>query len=98
MSDLIKLEYRVWYPASTGRTDPVVEMRSAMVIVDHRLRVNVRALGIDATMISTKIRWTADLECHFTIEAREPAQLLSHAWKRAVEAIGLRTELLCPPS
>jgi hypothetical protein len=69
-----------------------------MVVVDYRLRVNLRALGIDATMISTKIRWTSDLECHFTIEAHEPAELLSHAWKGAAEAIGLRTQLLSLPS
>jgi hypothetical protein len=98
MSDLVKLEYRVWLPASTGRPDPVLQLKSAMVLVDYRLRVNLRALGIDATAISTKIHWTTDLEFHFTIEAREPAELLSHAWKRAVEAIGLETKLLDPAS
>jgi hypothetical protein len=92
-ANVTKLEYRVWRQVDEVHPgDDILQVKGQLSMADYHFRVNAGDAGIDPLSISTHIEWTGELECRFTIEAPASEEVLSAAWKKAVELMGLRTE------
>jgi hypothetical protein len=91
--NLTKLEYRVWRLPELHPEEEIVQMKGQMSVADFHFRLNAQGSGIHPLSIATKIQWTGEAECSFTIEAPAPEEALSSAWKTAAELIDLRTVL-----
>ena len=92
-----KLEYRVWRQPDVHPDDEIVQMKSHMSVADFHFRLNAQESGIHPLSIATRIQWTGETECSFTIEAPAPEDQLSSAWKTAAEMIDLQTVLATKP-
>src|SRR6185295_18389351 len=92
-----KLEYRVWRQPDAHPDDEIVQMKSHMSVADFHFRLNAQESGIHPSSIATRIQWTGEAECSFTIEAPATEDQLSGAWKTAAEMIDLQTVLATKP-
>src|SRR5712664_847366 len=90
---ITRLLYRVWRPVDASRRrDPIMQMKSMVMMANYHFRRNVERIGIDLKSVTTRVHWDKgdEGECRLEIEAPASEETLSMALGDAVQLVGLR--------